>query len=93
MSDYSKLIIQPLESHHDRAGFHSGAPSLDTYIQKQAHQDVKRRSSSSMGLCCDQVKIVAVQLIALQNMVVQQLHCHRHWANTEYIGSPLQSII
>lgn len=45
MTDYSKLVIQPLQGDHDRAGFHCGVPSLDNYIQKQAHQDVKRRIS------------------------------------------------
>ena len=43
MTDYSKLVIQPLDSEHDRPEFHCGVVSLDNYIQKQARQDVKRR--------------------------------------------------
>lgn len=45
MTDYSKLVIRPLDSKHDRQGFCCGAASLDDYIKKQARQDVKRRIS------------------------------------------------
>ncbi|MBS7690738.1 GNAT family N-acetyltransferase [Pseudomonas lalucatii] len=45
MTDYSNLVIRPLDSNHDRSGFHCGVASLDDYIQKQARQDVKRRVS------------------------------------------------
>ena len=45
MTDYSNLVIKPLDSRHDRPGFHCGVISLDDYIRKQARQDVKRRVS------------------------------------------------
>ena len=45
MTDYSNLVIKPLDSRHDRPGFHCGVTSLDDYIRKQARQDVKRRVS------------------------------------------------
>lgn len=45
MTEYSNLVIQPLNNDHDRPGFHCGVASLDDYIQKQARQDVKRRVS------------------------------------------------
>ena len=45
MSDDSRLIIQPLNTRHDRAGFRSGVAALDTYLARQAGQDVKRRIS------------------------------------------------
>ena len=45
MTDYSKLVIRPLDNVHDKPGFQSGVVSLDTYIKKQASQDVKRRVS------------------------------------------------
>lgn len=45
MTDYSNLVIEPLNSSHERPGFHCGETSLDDYIQKQARQDVKRRIS------------------------------------------------
>jgi GNAT superfamily N-acetyltransferase len=45
MTDYSKLVIRPLDNDHDKPGFQCGVVSLDTYIKKQARQDVKRRVS------------------------------------------------
>lgn len=39
------LKIEPLGSHHDRAGFTSGVDSLDRYLQTQASQDVKRMAN------------------------------------------------
>jgi GNAT superfamily N-acetyltransferase len=45
MTDYSKLVIRPLDNAHDKLGFQCGVISLDTYIKTQARQDVKRRVS------------------------------------------------
>jgi GNAT superfamily N-acetyltransferase len=45
MTDYSKLVIRPLDNDHDKLGFHCCVASLDAYIKKQARQDVKRRVS------------------------------------------------
>lgn len=35
-------VIAPLGPQHDRAAFTCGEPSLDSYLQRQASQDVKR---------------------------------------------------
>lgn len=45
MNDYSNLVIESLNSNHDRAGFCCGVTSLDEYIRKQARQDMNRRVS------------------------------------------------
>jgi GNAT superfamily N-acetyltransferase len=45
MTGFSNLVIEPLDSGHDRNSFHCGVISLDDYIRKQARQDVKRRIS------------------------------------------------
>lgn len=45
MTNRSDLVIAPLNSSHDRAGFHCGETSLDLYIRQQARQDLKRRVS------------------------------------------------
>lgn len=45
MTHYSNLVIRPLDSDHDKSGFHCGVASLDDYIQKPARQEVKRRVS------------------------------------------------
>ncbi|MXW91612.1 MAG: GNAT family N-acetyltransferase [Rhodospirillaceae bacterium] len=41
--DESPLTVEPLASHHDRASFSCGEPSLDRYIRRQARQDARRR--------------------------------------------------
>lgn len=45
MTDAARLVIQPLDTRHDRAGFRCGVGALDTYLSRQARQDVKRRIS------------------------------------------------
>jgi len=40
-----KLIIELLNSNHNRSDFQCGVIALDNYIRKQARQDVKRRIS------------------------------------------------
>lgn len=37
------LVIEPLGAHHDRTAFSCGEPALDSYLQRQASQDVRRR--------------------------------------------------
>jgi len=39
------LAIEPLASHHDRAGFACGVESLDRYFRTQASQDVRRKAN------------------------------------------------
>jgi GNAT superfamily N-acetyltransferase len=39
------LKIEPLGSHHDRAGFTCGVESLDRYLKTQASQDVRRMAN------------------------------------------------
>ena len=41
--DEPPLTVEPLASHHDRASFSCGEPSLDRYIRRQASQDARRR--------------------------------------------------
>jgi GNAT superfamily N-acetyltransferase len=36
-------VVELLGSHHDRAAFSCGEAALDTYLQRQAAQDMKRR--------------------------------------------------
>ena len=42
MVSQQQYVIAPLGTQHDRAAFSCGEPSIDTYIQRQATQDVKR---------------------------------------------------
>ena len=45
MTNFRDLVIAPLNSDHDRAGFHCNVEALDNYIRKQAGQDMKRSIS------------------------------------------------
>jgi len=45
MIEDQDLVIEPLSSAHDRAGFSCDVDSLDNYLKKQAKQDIKRRIS------------------------------------------------
>jgi GNAT superfamily N-acetyltransferase len=38
--------IEPLGSHHDRAGFSCGIDSLDRYFRTQASQDMRRKANA-----------------------------------------------
>lgn len=41
--DEPALVIEPLRSRHDRAAFSCGESALDSYLQRQASQDIRRR--------------------------------------------------
>lgn len=45
MTDFQNLVIEPLNTTHDRAGFHCDVEALDRYIHKQAGKDIRRRIS------------------------------------------------
>ena len=48
-----ELRVQPLEPHHDRAGFSCGVEPLDNYLKRQARQDVKKRVAAVFVLTPD----------------------------------------
>ena len=39
--------FEPLAKRHDRAGFHSGSPPLNIYLQQVARKDIERRVAAS----------------------------------------------
>ena len=43
MTGPDALIVEPLDSRHDRAVFSCGLPELDRYLERRAGQDVRRR--------------------------------------------------
>ena len=45
MTDFHNLVIEPLNTSHDRPNFHCGVDALDRYLKKQAKQDIKRSIS------------------------------------------------
>ena len=43
--NFQNLLIEPLNTNHNRSDFTCGVEALDRYIHKQAGQDMKRRIS------------------------------------------------
>jgi GNAT superfamily N-acetyltransferase len=39
--------VEPLSAMHERSGFHSGVPELDSYFHHQAGQDSRRRAAAA----------------------------------------------
>jgi ribosomal protein S18 acetylase RimI-like enzyme len=48
-----KFVFEPLGQKHDRAAFSCGVEALDTYLQKQASQDARKRAAVPFVLTCD----------------------------------------
>ncbi len=86
MTPVSNLNIGPLDTRHDRAGFHCGIVSLDDYIQKQARQDIKRRISRVFVATTEKqpdtilgyytLSTLALELNALPQQLAQKLPRH-----------------
>lgn len=59
MINYQNLIIEPLNSRHNKADFHCAVKTLDHYIQRHAGQDIKRNISRVfVAVLCDNPKEV-----------------------------------
>lgn len=54
----SHFVIEPLGVSHDRAAFSCGNQQLDSYLQKQAGQDLKKRAAVPFVITSDH-KIIA----------------------------------
>jgi GNAT superfamily N-acetyltransferase len=52
-TDASQFGVEPLRAAHDRPGFSCGVAALDTYLHKQAHQDVRKRVAAVFVLTPD----------------------------------------
>lgn len=45
MAELQGVVFKPLGPQHDRAAFESGEPALDDYLQRQASQDIRRKTA------------------------------------------------
>lgn len=48
--EQKRLMIEPLESRHDRAAFSCGIEALDRYLKHQARQDAKKNVATTFVL-------------------------------------------
>jgi predicted GNAT family N-acyltransferase len=77
----SEYKVEPLGTDHDRAAFASGVAALDTYIQRQARQDLERNLAAVFVLTSDGRTIAgfytlsahSIQATALPEELVKRL--------------------
>jgi len=77
----SEYKVEPLGTDHDRAAFSSGVAALDTYIQRQARQDLERNLAAVFVLTSDGRTIAgfytlsahSIQATALPEELVKRL--------------------
>ena len=65
--------IKPLKSHHDRTGFSCGVPALDTYLQRQAWQDLERKLAAVFVLTSDGKRISGFYTLSAHSILAADL--------------------
>ena len=65
--------IEPLKSHHDRAAFSCGIPELDTYIQRQARQDLERKLAAVFVLTSDGQTVAGFYTLSAHSLLAADL--------------------
>jgi predicted GNAT family N-acyltransferase len=69
----AKYKIEPFASHHDRTAFSCGVAALDTYIQKQAGQDLERRLAAIFVLTIDGKSIAGFYALSASTILAEDL--------------------
>jgi len=65
--------IEPLGSNHDRAAFSCGVAALDTYIQRQARQDLERKLAAVFILTADSKTIAGFYTLSAHSVLAADL--------------------
>ena len=86
----SNFVIEPLGAKHGRAAFSCGNDELDSYLQKQAGQDLKKRSAVPFVITSDHKTIAgfytlsqyAIDLGEVPEDVAKKLPKYPHWSAT-----------
>ncbi len=65
--------IEPFASHHERTAFSCGIAALDTYIQKQAGQDLERRLAAIFVLTADGKNIAGFYSLSASSILAEDL--------------------
>ena len=86
MRPINKVVIEPLNQIHNRAGFNCGIASLDRYLKRQARQDIKRsisrvfiarhQQNESVVLGYYTLSTLSIDLSCLPNDVARKLPRH-----------------
>lgn len=70
---HSEYKIEPLSSGHDRASFSCGVAALDTYIQRQARQDLERKLAAVFVLTVDSKTIAGFYTLSAHSIMAADL--------------------
>ncbi|MDQ2925027.1 MAG: GNAT family N-acetyltransferase [Acidobacteriota bacterium] len=65
--------IEPLRAQHDRANFSCGVAALDTYIQRQARQDVERKLAAVFVLTSGSKDIAGFYTLSAHSILAVDL--------------------
>lgn len=65
--------IEPLRAEHDRSAFSSGVEALDTYLRKQARQDVFRRTANVFVLLGGDSRVLGYYTLSQLSMALTSL--------------------
>lgn len=65
--------IEPLGSLHDRAGFSCGVPELDSYLERQAGQDMKRKLAAVFVLTADSKAVSGYYSLSAHSILAADL--------------------
>ena len=65
--------IEPLGSNHDRAAFSCGVAALDTYIQRQARQDLERKLAAVFIVTSDRKTIAGFYTLSAHSILAADL--------------------
>jgi GNAT superfamily N-acetyltransferase len=69
----SEYKVEPLGTDHDRAAFSSGVAALDTYIQRQARQDLERNLAAVFVLTSDSKTIAGFYTLSAHSIQATDL--------------------
>jgi len=69
----SRFKVGPLASIHDRASFSCGVSALDTYLQRQASQDLKRNLAAVFILTADGKNVAGYYTLSAHSILAAEL--------------------
>jgi predicted GNAT family N-acyltransferase len=69
----SRYGIEPLGPNHNRAAFCCGVPALDSYLQQQASQDLKRNLAAVFILTADGKNVAGYYSLSAHSILAAEL--------------------
>ncbi len=75
MAEYTgpEYTFAPLNSKHDRANFSCGVAELDTYLQRQARQDLDRKLAAVFVLTADSKTVAGFSTLSAHSLLAAEL--------------------